>query len=120
MISRPRSLRAVFAAALCGLSFASSLAYAQTDKVIAEIQKRGGRVDRDEKGDKPIVTVNYGVSGIDDKGLDGLSEIKTLKKLTLNNTKITDGGLAKIKPIATLERLYLVDTKISDAALAKT
>lgn len=99
------------------MGFATTTTFAQADKAAEEITKRGGRLDRDEKGDKPIVTVNYGVSGIDDSGLDSLTGLKSLKKLTLNNTKITDGGLAKIKSLSTIEKLYLVDTKITDAAI---
>jgi len=110
-------------ALLLGIGVAHSRAWSQegnadADKAIAEIQKLGGKVDRDEKAEgKPVITVNFGTTSVDDSALVHVEGLKSLKKLTLNGTKVTDAGLEHLKGLMSLEKLYLVDTKISDAGL---
>lgn len=89
------------------------------DKAIAEIQKLGGKVDRDEKAEgKPVTVVNFGTTQVGDEALANLKGFTKLQKLTLNGTKITDAGLEQLKGLESLKKLYLVDTKVSDAGLA--
>jgi hypothetical protein len=90
------------------------------DKALAEIQKRGGKIDRDETvkdKDKPVIAVNFATTPADDSALESLKAIPTLRKLTLNGTKITDTGLEQVKGLSSLKKLYLVDTKITDKGL---
>lgn len=90
------------------------------DKAVAAVQKRGGRVERDEKADgKPVIVAYFGTLDVNDDALQAVKDLAKLKKLTLNGTKITDAGLDHIKDLKALEKLYLVDTKITDAALEK-
>jgi hypothetical protein len=90
----------------------------EPDKAIAEIMKLGGRIERDEKADgKPVITVNFATTQVDDTALDLVKGFDKLKKLTLNGTKVTDGGLEKLKDLKSLQKLYLVDTKVGDAGL---
>lgn len=116
----------VFVAAICaaGLS-GSSIARSAEDNAeqkaaIAEIEKLGGRIERDEtvkEKDKPIVAITLSTTQAGDEALDRLKAFDHLKKLSLNSTKITNAGLERLKSIPTLEKLYLVDAKIDDAGL---
>jgi internalin A len=90
------------------------------DKALAEIQKRGGKIDRDETSkekDKPVIAVNFATTPAEDAALEPLKAIPTLRKVTLNGTKITDAGLEQLKSVPGLKKLYLVDTKITDKGL---
>lgn len=88
------------------------------EKAIAEIQKLGGKVERDDKAPgKPVTVVSFATLKIDDAALDNVKGLAGLKKLTLNGTAITDAGLERLKGLTSLEKLYLVDTKIGDAGL---
>ena len=93
---------------------------AEQKAAIAEIEKLGGRIERDEtvkEKDKPIVAITLSTTQAGDDALDRLKAFDHLKKLSLNSTKITNAGLERLKSIPTLEKLYLVDAKIDDAGL---
>jgi hypothetical protein len=113
----------ILAALICGIAPGRLLAQAgdaEGEKAIAEIQKSGGKVDRDEASPgKPVIAVNLGVSQVNDAGLEPLKAFPKLKRLTLNSTKITDAGLEHLKPLAGLEKLYIVDVPITDAGLER-
>jgi hypothetical protein len=118
------SRRSLFVAATATAAFVATTHAARADeaqdKALAEIQKRGGKIDRDEtvkEKDKPVIAVNYATTPADDAALEPLKDIPTLRKVTLNGTKITDAGLEKVKGLAALKKLYLVDTKITDKGL---
>jgi internalin A len=88
------------------------------DAEIAEIQKIGGKVERDEKApEKPVVRVNLSITKAGDSDLARLKGLDQLKDLRLNVTPITDAGLEHLKGLSSLEKLYLVDTKVGDAGL---
>src|SRR5262249_47581109 len=118
---RPRRWRV--AAAVLLLSAIAPAARSQeggadVEKAVAEIQKAGGKVERDEKAEgKPVTVVNFATTQADDAALENVKGLAKLKKLTLNGTKVTDAGLEKLKGLTGLEKLYLVDTKVSDAGL---
>ena len=98
----------------------TTTARADDEAAIAALQKIGGKIERDDKApEKPVKTVNLGVTQADDGALGSVKGFSKLEKLTLNNTKITDAGLDAIKPLASLKKLYLVDTKIGDAGVEK-
>jgi Leucine-rich repeat (LRR) protein len=116
-----RIRRFVTLTALLACSAATPCALARdddADKVIAEIQKLGGKVDRDETAkDKPVVTVNFSTTQVGDDALANLKGLPQLRKVTLNGTKVTDAGLERLKGLTGLEKIYLVDTKVTDAGL---
>lgn len=117
MFTRPRNV--ALALALGAMTVSPAFADAQDDKAALEVQKLGGRVDRDDKAPgKPVLTVNFATTPADDNALGLVSGLTKIQKLTLNGTKVTDAGLAKIKGLASLKKLYAVDTKLTDAALA--
>jgi hypothetical protein len=88
------------------------------DKAVAEIQKVGGKVERDEKAEgKPVTNVNLSITQAADGDLAPLEKLPKLQRLSLNNTKVTDAGLEHLKGLANLQKLYLVDTKVGDAGL---
>jgi hypothetical protein len=88
------------------------------EKAIAEIQKAGGKVERDEKApEKPVTTINLATSQATDETLAHLKPFDKLQKLTLNNRKITDEGLKNLSGLTGLQKLYLVDTPVTDAGL---
>ena len=52
------------------------------DKAIAEIQKVGGKVDRDDKApDKPVTNVNLAISQVTDEGVKKLKEALPMAKI---------------------------------------
>lgn len=113
------------ALAMPGVLLAVTTALAQKTEpapqaAIAAVEKAGGKVVRDETvSDKPVMAINFGVSQVNDAGLETLKPFAGLKVLTLNNTKVTDAGLDQVKSLTSLEKLYLVDTGITDAGLAR-
>ncbi len=119
---RPRDRAALLATLICVAvaPTAQSQTEADRQKAVAEIEKSGGKVGRDEAvPDKPVVAVNFGVTQVADAGLEPLKAFPKLKSVILNNTKVTDAGLDQLKPLAGLEKLYLVDTAITDAGLER-
>ncbi len=90
------------------------------EAALSSIQKLGGKVERDDKGEgKPVIVVNLGLTEVKDADLEHLEGLATVKKLTLNDTPITDAALDHVKDLTALEKLYLVDTKVTDAGLAR-
>ncbi len=116
---RSRSWGLIFPATLA-LILATSPARAEDEAAITALQKAGGKIERDDKApDKPVRSVNLGVTAADDSALGSLKGFSKIEKITLNNTKITDAGLDNLKGLGTLKKLYLVDTKITDAGVEK-
>ena len=90
------------------------------EKAVAEIQKAGGKVERDEKAEgKPILVVSFATQPVDDAKLACLAGLDKVQKLTLNSTKITDAGLDAVKGLGSLKKVYLVDTAVTDAGVEK-
>jgi Leucine-rich repeat (LRR) protein len=120
---RPRWGRLAPAFLILGLALPGADAIAQEgaagqDAEDAEIQKIGGKVERDDKApEKPVVRVNLSITKAGDADLAHVKGLDKLKVLGLNNTPITDAGLEHLKGLSSLEKLYLVDTKVGDAGL---
>ena len=53
--------------------------------------------------------------GLDDRGLQQLSDLTGLKQLHVNNTLISDESLNVLKSFPHLEELWIMDTRISRA-----
>src|SRR4051795_1725536 len=93
---------------------------ADQDKSAAEIQKLGGKLDRDDKAPgKPITNVSLAITKVSDGDLVHLEKLVKLRRLSLVGTPITDAGLDHLKGLTELKRLYLVDTKVGDAGLER-
>ncbi len=61
--------------------------------------------------------LNMSRSQITDAGLDNLPKFKQLRRLYLDNTKVTDKALASIAKLPDLEYLNLYGTEVTDAGL---
>jgi hypothetical protein len=78
------------------------------NRIAAEIQRLGGRVDRDEdRPGKPIVTIDLKGRDLDDSGLAAFSGYTDLRELNLRGTLITDAGLVHLQGLRSLELLDL-------------
>jgi len=87
-------------------------------RVIAEIEKLGGKVTVDEKSPgKPVTGVTFEGSKVTDAALAYLKGLATLRTLNLGNTQVTDAGLAHLKGLEQLQWLNLSGTKVTDAGL---
>jgi Leucine-rich repeat (LRR) protein len=113
--------RFVARVAIVGLFCAAPVARAADEaeeKAVAELQKMGGKIERDMKEPaKPVIGVNLSLTQVSDEGLAQLERLPKLKRLSLNNTPITDAGLEHLKGLKELQKVYAVDTKITDAGL---
>ena len=83
----------------------------------ASIEKQGGHVVRDAKGN--IVEVSFARTWATDADVEKVAAIKTLKKLDLSLTYVSDAGAEAIGKLAQLEELNLFTAEfITDAAIA--
>ncbi len=104
-------------------------------KAIADIERLGGKVTRDEKSpDKAVIEV-YLPGSVTDAGLEhlrGLTKlqlldvgwVKKVKRLNswewhfrTGNTQVTDAGLQQLEGLTELQSLNLENTNVSDAGL---
>ena len=56
---------------------------------------------------------------IDDAALDHIKQLKGLKELALQDTRVSDVGLLKLKEMRHLESVRVRDTKVTDAGVAE-
>jgi hypothetical protein len=118
-----KSMTCIVFPLLLGLSLAPSFCWAaepNTDegKVVAEIEKLGGKVTRDEASPgKPVIAVDLKGSTVTDAGLAYLAGLKRLQSLNLANTKVTEAGLAHLKGLTELQSLSLYATKVTGPGL---
>src|SRR5687768_3573492 len=100
-----------------GPKVATAALYAADDTLVASIEKQGGHVVRDAKGN--IVEVSLGRTWSTDADVEKLAGIKTLKKLDLSLTYVCDVGAQAIGGLTQLEELNLFTAEfITDAAVA--
>ena len=87
-------------------------------QAIAEIERLGGKVERDDKSPgRPVTEVNFIWGGVGDSDLRVLRTFKNLTTLKLEETKITDAGLKDLGGLKSLKTLSLTSTHIRDAGL---
>ena len=90
--------------------------------VVTEIKKMGGRAILDEASPaKPVVVVDFHITGITDAGLARLTRLKGLDHvhtLFFRGLKVTDNGLSQLKRFGELRHLNFTSYSISDAGLA--
>lgn len=92
-------------------------AWAADADIAAAIEKQGGQVVRDQKGN--IVEVSLARTWATDADVEKLAGIKTLKKLDLSLTYVSDAGAEAIGTLTQLEELNLFTAEfITDAAVA--
>lgn len=95
----------------------SALYAAADDTIVASIEKQGGYVVRNAKGN--IVEVSLARTWATDADVEQLAGIKTLKKLDLSLTYVSDVGAQAIGALTQLEELNLFTAEfITDAAVA--
>ena len=88
------------------------------DRVAREVQRLGGRLERDEnRPGKPIVDIDLQDRDLDDSGLVRFTGLTELQELNLRGTLITDAGLVHLRGLRSLESLNLSETRITDAGL---
>ena len=95
-------------------------------RVIAEIEKVGGKVTVNAKSPgKPVTSVDFnGLPNpfnpiqVTDAALVTLEGLPQLQSLKLSFTLVTDAGLQHIEGLRQIELLDLVGTKVTDAGLA--
>ena len=94
-------------------------ARADEEAAVKAVEKRGGKVRRDDKApDKPVVAVDLRSTLTTDADLKVLKECKHLQVLDLGVTQVTDAGLKELKELRQLRRLALRDSKVTDAGVA--
>ena len=85
--------------------------------IVASVEKQGGYVVRDQKGN--IIEVSLARTWATDADVERVAAIKTLKKLDLSLTYVSDAGAEAISKLAQLEELNLFTAEfVTDAAVA--
>ena len=96
---------------------AAGVAQTPDAALAADIEKQGGFVVRDAKGN--IVEVSLARTWATDADVERVAAIKTLKKLDLSLTYVSDAGAEAIGKATQLEELNLFTAEfITDAAIA--
>ncbi len=93
---------------------------ATAERVVAEIRKLGGRVERADRGSSvPRTLVDLRETDLGDAELAELhiAKIDDIWYLNLSDTRVTNDGLAGIKGLSHLQALDLSGTEITDAGL---
>src|SRR5262249_483428 len=92
---------------------------ADEEAAVKAVEKRGGKVRRDDKAPgKPVVAVDLRSTLTTDADLKVLKECKHLQVLDLGVTSVTDAGLKELKELRQLQELDLSGTKVTDAGVA--
>ena len=85
------------------------------DEAMAEIKKRGGRVEGANDGPEgPVGMVYLNGPRFTDRDLSLLRALPDLRGLHLRNAGVSDRGLRLVGEMSQLESLYLWDTAITD------
>jgi len=89
------------------------------DQAIAALEKRGGRVFRDETlPHRPITMIDLDETESTDEDLVNLEVFSSIQSLSLDGTRISDAGLAHVSRLTSLTELSIDNTSIGDAGLA--
>jgi hypothetical protein len=94
----------------------------QQARAIAEIEKRGGKIEVDEQSPgKPVIGVRLGGAKDVDAALPFLADLPSLRSVDLSVAKgaesVTDAGLVHLAGMDRLQQLNLANTRISDKGL---
>lgn len=67
--------------------------------------------------EQQLVWLNLGHTGVTDKQMELISQLRNLRVLYLNKTQITDAGLSKLSTLSELRWLSLVGTRATDRSV---
>ena len=96
---------------------ATSARAAEEDVIAASVEKQGGYVVRDQKGN--IIEVSLARTWATDADVERIAAIKTLRKLDLSLTYVSDSGAEAISKLSPAEELNLFTAEfVTDAAIA--
>jgi len=98
----------------CSINATSS---SKRDRVIAEVERLGGKVEVDETS-KQIVKIDLHGTKITDADLVFLGDVKEIRTLDLRLTHIGDAGVEHLKNLRNLGTLNLFRTNLTDVGLA--
>jgi hypothetical protein len=88
------------------------------ERAIAEIEKLGGKVERDStRHDRPVVGISLDRVEAADVCLKQLKGLTTLQKLQVSQNGATDASLQNLIGLTGLRQLFLYDIPITDAGL---
>lgn len=91
---------------------------AEDQDIAKEIEKLGGKITRDDKGAKPIVSVSLaGKQGALKEAVPHMKKLGKLRELDLTNTNVTDTALKDLSELGTLEVVILDDNGVSGSGI---
>ena len=115
--SREGALNMKRIAAILAIVLMATSAWAADEDIAASVEKQGGYVVRDQKGN--IIEVSLARTWATDADVERVATIKTLKKLDLSLTYMSDAGAEAISKLAQLEELDSFTAEfVTDAAVA--
>jgi Leucine-rich repeat (LRR) protein len=83
------------------------------DEVLADLQKAGAFIERDESPEHSVVAVSFASHDFENHILGGLVAFPHLRKLDLSGTKTSDVTLEWIQDVTSLQELNLSHTKVT-------
>src|SRR5438552_2590057 len=89
------------------------------EEAIATVERLQGRFERDGKAPgKPVVEVWVDFKEVTTADLESLTELSSLRTLSLSGTDLGDKDLRLLARLPKLRTLYLFHTPVTDAGLA--
>jgi Leucine Rich repeat len=90
----------------------------EQDQVIAEIERLGGSIERDENDPaNPVVGVQLSGIHATDRALKHIGRLANLRTIDLAFSLVTDTALVYLRGLAYLQKLDLTNALITDAGL---
>ena len=116
--------RTTLAILIAGLSLAAVACWAAEPRdgqqhALAEVKELGGSIIVDEKTPgKPVVGLSLCGRQVSDVELQQLNDLRDLRSLTLEHTRVSAAGLDLLRSFPKLQSLELTRTPVTDSALA--
>jgi hypothetical protein len=90
----------------------------ETEKILEEVRKLGGKVELDEMAaGKPVIFIKLNDIPVEDAFVIRVASIATLRKLHLASTKAGDEALKSVGKMKELEHLDLAFAPVTDSGL---
>jgi Leucine-rich repeat (LRR) protein len=107
---------------LLALAFSAYAATNPSDRIKAEVNRLGGKIEVDEtRADRPIVKIDLHSTKVSDSDLAFLNDerkaLTQLRYLDLRLTHIGDAGVHHLRKLTSLQTLNLFRTNLSDIGL---
>lgn len=91
----------------------------KVEEAIAEIERRGGKIERDtSRPGGPVVGLDAKGSAMTDAGLTYVQQFPELRSLDVSYTAVSDAGMSHVSGLQHLESLNLGCNKIGDKGIA--